>query len=155
MTNNVRKVTLNGFDTAPTNAVEIDILYKESNSTSVYKVESLPITTTEYVITDELIHNLIEDAQLLRPWDAVPKSALALEMVGNRFILGNYKKGYDMNTDIVFDTAIVDSTGVVDIGTPGQSIKSLRTYQAGIVFKDGLGRETPVFSDKQEWYKLL
>ena len=148
MTNNVRKVTLDNFGTAPTNAVELDILYKESDSTAVYRVESLPISTTEYVITDELIHNLISENQLLRPWDVVPKSAIALEAVGNRFVLGNYKKGYNMDADIKFASALVDSTGILEVGTPEQSIKSLRTYQAGILFKDALGRETPIFTDK-------
>jgi hypothetical protein len=148
MTNNVRKVTLDGFDTAPDDATKLEILYKESNSTSVYVVESIDITETEYVITDELIHKLVASNQLLRPWDAVPKSALALEAVGNRFVLGNYKKGYDVDTDIKFESALVDSTAVSDVGTPEESIKSLRTYQAGVIFKDRLGRETPVFTDK-------
>ena len=31
---------------------------------------------------------------------------------------------------------------------PENSVKSLRTYQAGVIFKDTLGRETPIFSSK-------
>ena len=149
MTNNIRKVTLNSFDTAPAGAVKLDILYKESNSSAVYVVETIDIDETEYVITDELIHNLVESNQLLRPWDAVPNSAIALEAVGNRFILGNYKKNYDVDsTSILFDTALVLSASVTDVGTPEESIKSLRTYQSGVLFKDALGRETPVFTSK-------
>ena len=148
MTNNVRKVTLSGFDTPPADVVEVDILYKESNSTAVYVVETIDPSDSSYVITDELIHNLVDETQLVRPWDACPKSALALESVGNRFVLGNYKKGYDLGTDIKFESAIIESADIAEVGTPTASVKSLRTYQGGVVFKDLLGRETPVFSHK-------
>ena len=148
MTNNVRKVTLDGFATAPGDVVEIDILYKASHSPAVYVVDTIKVEETEYILTDELIHKLVDSNQLLRPWDAVPKSALALEAVGNRFVLGNYKRNYDVPDQIEFSSALVASTEVAEVTEPEESVKSLRTYQAGVVYKDRLGRESSVFSDK-------
>ena len=147
MTNNVRKITLSGFSNgAPADVVELDILYKESNSPTVYVVDTIDGFAPEFTITSELLRNAIEASQLLRPWDAVPKSALALEAISNRFVLGNYKKGYDVSGDIKFAEAFATSTIVAEVGMPEESLKSLRTYQAGVVFKDAMGRETPVIS---------
>jgi len=148
MTNNVRKITLDGFDTAPGDVDEIDILFKASNSPAVYVVDTIDVSESEYVITNELIYKLVESNQLLRPWDAVPNSAKSLSAVANRFILGNYKKNYDVPNKISFEKALVKSIGVEEIGEPEESIKSLRTYQAGVVYKDVMGRETPILSDK-------
>ena len=150
MTNNVRKVTLSGFDTPPNRAAKLDILYKEARSASVYVVETLDIDKTSYEITSELIWKLTESNQLLRPFDALPKSAKALEVIGNRFVLGNYKQGYNLDEEeVVFDKAAVVSSQVAEVNEPERSIKSLRTYQAAISYMDSLGRETPLFSNKK------
>lgn len=148
MTNTVRKITISGFDTPPADVEKIEILYKGDHSLAVYAVEKIDPDDTEYIITDELFYKVIEENQLLRPWDAVPRSATALEMVGNRFVLANYKQNYNVPTEPSFAKALINSVGVTDVGTPETSIKSLRTYQAGVIFKDELGRETPVFSNK-------
>ncbi len=149
MTNNVRKVTLSGFDgNMPADVEEVDILIKESNSTTIYVVDTIDATESEFVITKETVRNPIDSIQLLRPFDAVPHSAVALEAISNRFVLGNYKKGRDVEEDVIFDEAIVDSISVTEVGLPEQSIKSLRTYQGGVVFQDSMGRATPVLSSK-------
>ena len=148
MTNRVRKVILGSFGTVPPDVEEIDILFKQSNSPAVYVVDTIEAAATEYEVTNELIYKLVSSTQLLRPWDNVPNSAKALEVVANRFVLGNYKKNYDVDTELKFSTASVTSTGLAVITEPEQSIKSLRTYQAGVLFKDDMGRETPIFSDK-------
>ena len=148
MTNNVRKITLSDFATPPLDVDKIEILYKESNSTAVYAVEEIDADEVEYEVVDELIHKLISSNQLLRPWDACPRSATALEVVANRFVIGNYKQNYDVPEALEFDSASVNSTQVAVIKEPEASVKSLRTYQAGVIYKDLLGRETPIFSSK-------
>ena len=150
MTNNVRKVTLSSFGTIPAGVDEVEVLYKESGSNAVYVVDSIESKDfyKDFDVTDELIYKLVSSVQLLRPWDAVPKSAKALEVVANRFVLGNYKKQYDVPDPLKFEAATVLSAQVADTNEPEESIKSLRTYQAGVIYKDGLGRETPIFSDK-------
>ena len=42
----------------------------------------------------------------------------------------------------------IDSSPLLEVAEPGKSIKSQRTYQLGVVYRDKFGRETPVFTDK-------
>lgn len=149
MTNNVRKIALSNFvSNMPTTVEEIDILVKMSDSPTVYVVDTIKSDVTEFVITKETIKNPIEDIQLLRPFDVVPHSAKALEAINNRFVLGNYKKGRDIEENIIFDEALVSSVEVGVVGVPEKSIKSVRTYQGGVVFQDEQGRQSPVITSQ-------
>lgn len=215
MINSVKRIILGGFDSpVPADVVELDILYKEDNSTSVYKVESLspeelsinyvehkitnnnnstvsftftntkqneqqvsvfPTQTisiiaaentlspptlldvvivstdlgTVFEVVSELIYSLLPSNQILRPWDNVPRQAQSQEAISNRIIYGNYLQNYNVSSKIKFDPAntLVSRTPIVNVNDPFKSIKSLRTYQVGIVYKDKYGRETPVFTD--------
>ena len=215
MTNSVKRIILGGFDSPiPADVIELDILYKEDDSASVYKVESLspedlsinyveheitnnssatvsfeftntkkdiqqisifptqtvsiiaeensltPSSRTGVVITStdlgtvfevlsELIYSLVPSNQILRPWDNVPRQAKSQEAISNRIIYGNYLQNYNVSSNIKFDSAntLISQTPIINVGDPFKSIKSLRTYQIGIVYKDKYGRETPVFTD--------
>jgi len=151
MTNTVRLITLSGFDTPPVDAVALEILYKETNNSAIYVVDDVVFAEdpnfTSFEISSELIYKIIQSNQLLRPWDNVPKKALAQEIVGNRLVYGNYLQNYTLNNSVKFKSCALLSDGAADIYNPKPSIKSLRTYQVGVVFKDEYGRETPVFTD--------
>ena len=140
----------------PLDVVEVDVLYKESNSTNVYTVKTIkgpevanttlgtqnspadigwdgkikytdpsvgaPVDkyfpsglTSQYPseadkalfekhpegslkIESELIHAAVPANQLLRPYDNVPRKALAQEVSGNRLIYGNYLQQYDLKS---------------------------------------------------------
>lgn len=144
MVNNLRYLRVHGFETAPDDVVEIDILFKESNKPVIYKVESIDVTETEYEIDSEIIGNAIPSNQTLRVWDNVPKKALAQDIAGNRIVYGNYVQGYDIDKQTV--VAGLSSSTHSSIGDPEESMKSSRTYQIGVVFGDEYGRETPVFT---------
>ena len=102
----------------------------------------------KYTVKNENIYAALPANQLLRPWDNVPRKALAQEVSGNRIIYGNYLQNYTIgSTPRVF----VDYTdrkktiGSFDVkGLP--SIKSQRNYQLGVIYCDEFGRETPVFT---------
>jgi hypothetical protein len=165
MTNNIRKLIIESLDWGSDEVAEIEILYKESNNTSVYSVDSikkkdyLPSTNfpTTFKITTEIIGALIEPNQLLRPWDNVPRKAKAQEIIANRIIYGNYLQNYTVekvNLRSSFlpyphksDSYIGDPPNNF-IRMPEGSLKTIRTYQAGIVFKDEYGRETPVITNE-------
>lgn len=151
MTNNIRSLTINTqaklgdsvtIDTPPADVVEVDILYKESNSTLVYKVDSIPPTQTSYTITSELIGNAIAANQLLRPWDNVPRKAKAQEIIGNRIVYANYLQNYNGIASVDITTSLTSSSVIP--GTPEKSIKTMRPYQLGVVYGDEFGRESPV-----------
>ena len=116
-----------------------------------------------------MIHAVLPSNQLLRPWDNVPRKALAQEIVGNRLVYGNYLQNYNLSNNATGDSNIkVDlkvkirsrnlgsiSPEEVEAGpnrrsikySPSKSLKTLRTYQVGVVYIDKYGRETPVFSE--------
>ena len=151
MQNVVRLITLNNFGTPPVDVKAVEILYKETNNSAIYVVDDIVLSEnpgfTEYKITSELIYKIVESNQLLRPWDNVPRRALAQEVVGNRIVYGNYLQNYTINNSVKFDTCSLSFGGdTPTIESPVPSIKSLRTYQLGVVFKDEYGRETPVFT---------
>ena len=210
MTNQLRSLTIKDYlvdlDYRPDDIVAIDILYKEEQSPNVYTVKTVnrqdgkseglelvwPDLSIEayannrgaFEITSELIHAVVPSNQSIRAWDAVPRKALAQEIVANRLVYGNYVQNYDVKTGDEFikpefsigftssdlskdiDLKYIDlvnlshksftgqskSLGLVtsfssDI-QPRKSVKTLRTYQLGIVYCDTFGRETPVLTDK-------
>jgi hypothetical protein len=200
MTNNIRVLEVRDFITPniPDDVIAIDILYKESNSTNVYRVDTIEKTApnlpgqsynqwndTSYQeggatgysgrikIETELISSLLPSNQLLRPYDNVPKKALAQEITGNRIIYGNYTQNFDMvdfadsevipnfefsivhdptkNEDIIEDPdnpgQFINISSDPDGSTPVPSLKSMRTYQMGVVYLDQYGRQTPVFTN--------
>tara|TARA_R100001443_G_scaffold21207_1_gene33477 strand:- start:6210 stop:12983 length:6774 start_codon:yes stop_codon:yes gene_type:complete len=122
-------------------------------------------------ITSELIHAVLPSNQLLRPYDNVPRKALSQEITGNRLVYGNYLQNYNMvaednsNINISLELTSISRNVGREYGIgfhyspeqrdevnayrydPSKSIKSLRTYQLGIVYRDKYGRETPVFSN--------
>ena len=133
------------------------------NNTKARVTGYMPITT-------EMIHAVLPANQLLRPWDNVPRKALAQEVIGNRLVYGNYLQNYNLENLDLFPAqssikvdlqAGVLSTGVGAVSPeeihaglkrhldyyPAKSLKSLRTYQIGVVYLDQYGRETPVFSE--------
>jgi hypothetical protein len=49
-----------------------------------------------YSIEKETINSVVPSNQLLRPWDNVPRKALAQDVTGNRIVYGNYIQNYDL-----------------------------------------------------------
>ena len=163
MTNNIRQLTIGNLSWGSEEVQEIDILYKESNSTVVYTVETLKRSDfatlpSSFVVETELIGAVVESNQLLRPWDNVPRAAKAQEVIGNRIVYANYLQNYNVETISIDLTNTPTNHEAIaypqKMGLPNESVKSIRTYQAGIVFADKYGRETPVFSSKSSSTKI-
>jgi len=110
-----------------------------------------PSHTGYYEINSDNIHVVIPENQLLRLYDNVPKKALAQDFTANRLIYGNYTQNLDLglfdnNIDLDYEVRQDFASQSVTFNTGKKSIKSLRTYKAGIVFGDKYGRETSVFT---------
>ena len=100
MVNTVRKIDLYSFDTPPDNVEEVEILYKESNNNNVYTVESVKKEElSTYNITSEIIYKIVENNQLLRAWDNVPRKSKAQEITSNRLMYANYLQGYNVENE--------------------------------------------------------
>jgi len=113
-----------------------------------------------YKITSDTISKAIPESQTQRHWDNVPRAALSQEIVANRLVYGNYLQNYDLYSGSDNSTPYKGSFEVKiedykkeDFQLPRgnyfdslPSIKSLRTYQVGIVYEDDYGRQTPVLT---------
>ena len=118
MVNNLEEIEITDIipENIPEDVVQVDILYTESNSPEIYKVDSVRRDSTndtywndnKYIISEENIYSLLEEKQLLRQWDNVPKKALAQEIVGNRLVYANYEQSYDLDNQNIELEAYVD-----------------------------------------------
>jgi len=153
MRNNLRKLTLSNFETPPADVDKLQILYKDSSENIIYKIEEKDASVTSIAITSEVVTNVVDSNQILRPYDNVPIKALAQEVIGNRIVYGNYVQQYDI-IDEVDLTVGLQSSDITAIKTPEESVKSLRDYQVGIVYVDENGRETPVFTNSSATTKI-
>ena len=154
MQNDVRRILFQNFDKMPIDAKAIDIIFKNSNETNVYvydtiKTENFPGFLD---IKKESTKSLIEEKQLLRHYDNVPRLALAQDVVGNRIVYGNYKQQYDIVNKTTIDFEHVSES--ISSTSPQKSIKSLRDYQLGVVYLDEYGRQTPILTNKSAVKKL-
>lgn len=166
MRNTIKSLKLKNYfpeELISNDVVGIDILYKEDNSPVVYTVKSLtskdghPYWTDfqnnaydrgEYNVTSDVIHAVVPSNQLLRPFDNVPRSAIAQEISANRIIYGNYVQNYNVDDPellLELHSQDIDNVGVLHAAP---SVKTMRTYQVGVVFSDKYGRETPVLTSK-------
>ena len=171
MLNYIRSIEVYGFvdNTIPEDVVEVEILYKTEDSNVVYSIAKIKKTDSSwsatgsyisdigfnepgtyldtsgsYTIRSENVFTAIAEEQLLRPFDNVPKKALAQEVVGNRIVYGNYTQNYDV--DSVSIDAVAWPYFYEKQDKPVRSLKSDRSYQVGVLFGDAYGRETPIFT---------
>ena len=152
----------------PEDVIEIDLLYKETNKSTVYTVKTLkpqdagevwpdlsayPYKRGEFEIKSELIHAVVPSNQLLRPWDNVPRVAKTQVMTANRLVFGNYKQNYNIDESLIMNNSHkafpIPTSQIEDEEIPNRSVKSIRTYQIGVVWSDKYGRETPVMVPKE------
>jgi hypothetical protein len=153
MENRLREVTLKNIIPyhIPLDVKQVDILYKDDSSTNIYLVDEIKYQdlywiNNEYLISSENIKSIVPSNQILRPWDNVPRNALAQEITGNRIVYGNYLQNYDLgNLRAKFDVSL-KSRRFPELTTI-KSIKSLREYQLGVVYADKYNRQTPVLTD--------
>ena len=177
MVNQLRGLILKYYhyneETFPQDVVEIDLLYKEAGKPAVYTVktikpsdgqdewpdfsdETLGAKRGEFEITTDMIHAIVPSNQILRPFDNVPRKALAQEITANRLVYGNYLQNYTVLEDPIINVGL-DAQSLTDGGYEyaQPSVKTMRKYQVGVVFSDKYGRETPVLTTKQAALTVL
>jgi len=143
--NIARKIILNDIELGDENVKEIDILLKKDNDNNVYIIsnEKRKDFFGTFEITKEQIKSTVDNKQLLRQWDNIPKRAKAQEVVSNRIIYGNYVQNYNIYNDPDFTIIINKKTD-----DSKNSLKSDRTYEFGVIYVDEYNRQTPVLAGK-------
>ena len=184
MENIITKITLTNLvpKNIPKDVVQVDILYKESNSPNIYLVDSIkqddsipfgainnewnshplntfPIgsSTGTYEITSDTLYAAVPANQLIRQWDNVPRKALSQEIAANRVIYGNYLQNYNLNREdnTEFKPNFNISLSSYSTGLNDfKSLKSQREYQVGVTYLDEFGRETPILTDVNSTIKI-
>ena len=172
MSNQLRSLVISGYhageDRMTEDVVEIDILYKETNNPTVYKVKTIKESDGapawpnpngldglhsqrgSIVLTTDLVYEVLPSNQLLRSWDNVPRHAVAQEISANRLIYGNYTQNYD----VIENPELLLSYVSNDLNAALPSVKTMRDYTVGVVFSDTYGRETPVLTSDNASIKL-
>ena len=111
MENLVRAVEIS-FNTGPRDVVEVELLYKSSDSPTVYVVESYikanenwrdsvdlsNLNETEKPITfsSNKLYRILPERELLRVFDNVPLIAHSQEIIENRLVYGHYTDRYNI-----------------------------------------------------------
>jgi len=151
MVNSVSKITLSDFGSRPDDVSSLEVLCKFSDAPNIHKFKTINSSDldsfTSLDITSDQLNAMLPSNQILRAYDNVPRQAKAQEITANRLLYGNYTQQYDLiNDKPIFELTMESSSLESNIGNAARSIKSLRTYQAGVALLDKYGRQTPVFS---------
>jgi len=85
--------------------VGVDLLFKESNKNIIKIIEQLDKAADlggvdnqvlQYSFNNSKIFTVLNEAEILRLYDNVPRFAKAQTIMGNRLMYGNYVEGYDL-----------------------------------------------------------
>ncbi len=114
MVNNFNALRIN-FNTGDTRVTDIEIVYKESNSNTVFLIERFNKEDEgwgnnleeSFTFFNSKKYAALSEEQLFRQFDNVPIRAKALDLIGSRIVFGNYVEGYDL-TDISGNSVDVD-----------------------------------------------
>ncbi len=125
----------------------VELIYKETGSSTLYVVEDKTVTTessVNFFYKSQDPFKTLPGDQLTRVSDAVPKKAKSQELAGGRLIYGNFLQNFDI-PDLSFSVTRTGETSAryATLDT-SMSVKSRRTYQVGIVLADKFGRQSPV-----------
>ena len=171
MENKVNKVLLNiplPFAANALNSnlkvIEIDILYKESDQTTIKVVDSIPLENNvignssyyQYEYGSKPPFKTLPQRETTRVSDKIPVKALSQEIVSNRVIYGNYQDkhtppgflDYNLNSDAKEESFFISPeevnnyTSIVEY--PNASLKQNRNYEVGVVLSDRFGRQSTV-----------
>ena len=92
------------FNSGGSLVVGIDLLFKESNTSTIKVIEKLNKNNLgyadnqnyTYTFSNSKIFTVLPESEILRLYDNVPLLAKAQTVMGNRLIYGNYIEGYDL-----------------------------------------------------------
>jgi len=134
MTNFCNTAIIN-FNSGGPLVVGIDLLFKQSENNVIKIIQQFnkvdagyaDNTVYQYSFNNSKIFTVLNEAEILRLYDNVPRYAKAQTIMGNRLMFGNYVEGYDLIdkngqptkieystnliTEVIGDTDLIDSTG--------------------------------------------
>lgn len=105
------------FNTGSREAIAVELLFRESDSTFGYVIDSFNKekegwgnnTTQVFEFSKSKIFKNLPEDQVLRSFDNVPLNAVAQAVIGNRLSYANYDEGYDIDVNVDFDVELVST----------------------------------------------
>ena len=103
MTNFANTAIIN-YNTGGPLVIGIDLLFKQSNNNVIKLIEKINKSTLgladnqveQYSFNNSKIFTVLNEAEILRLYDNVPRFAKAQTIMGNRLMYGNYVEGYNL-----------------------------------------------------------
>ena len=113
------------FNTGPREVKAVELLFKESNSNTVYVIDSFDKnilswannTTEVFQLSKSKISKILSEEQYFRSFDNVPLSAVAQTTIGNRLAYANYVEGRDIDTNIDFGVELISTNPYIGNNT--------------------------------------
>lgn len=142
--NIVTEITVSNIPRGTEDVVEVDVLYTESISSTVYTLKTIRKkdfgSDSDYLPPQTFIkrnfYSAIPNTQLSRHFDSVPLKAKAQEITANRLIYANYLQNFEQEK-----TASLRIAKVSKENENGLSVKGNRDYEVGVVYEDSFGRQ--------------
>jgi hypothetical protein len=150
---------------------ELEILYKESDSTNIKVIESIPVNavvsnmqsnvnktvyTFDYISTKP--YKTLPADQTTRVYDMVPVRALAQEVSGNRVMYGNFMDRMSPPRSLDYGVGYSNKLYIQDnekyqsqVEYPNHTLKQNRNYQVGVVLSDKFGRQSSVILSSNDF----
>ncbi len=111
------------FNCGDINVIGVDLLFKESESSTVYIIDKLikieegwniPNQSITYNFYGNKIYGVLEESQYFRNFDNVPLKAKAQSVIGNRLVYGNITEGRDISEPVKLNVDYSSSSLVID-----------------------------------------
>jgi len=104
-----------GFNVGARDVVQVDLLFRESNSTSIYVIEQFVKseqgwgnnTMQMFQFSKAKIYTVLPEDQFFRNFDNVPLSTVCQTAIGNRIAYANFIEGRNIEENIDFDVELV------------------------------------------------
>jgi len=111
------------FNCGGSNVIGVDLLFKESESSTVYVIDKFlkqeegwntPNQVITYTFSGNKIYSVLEESQYFRSFDNVPLTANTQARVGNRLVYGNFIEGRNIEEKVSLGVDYVSSPLVLD-----------------------------------------
>ncbi len=129
MSNNFNAVRID-FNTGDKRVTDIELVFKESGSNTVYLIESFNKENEvwgnnevqSFVFSNNKSLTALPEDELFRVFDNIPRQAKALELIGSRIAFGNYLEQYDLTNIYGEDINIDYSLSLTSLDLSGEEL---------------------------------
>jgi hypothetical protein len=143
------------FSTGSVNVTDIQLVMYDTRSLNISVVETFNkvklalidnVYYSSFTFSNNKTYTILTSDQITRTFDNVPLLAEAQDFVGNRLMYGNYTQFYNIadtnKNNIKIDLSLNYISTDITNGTPTQTWRSDRDYEAAIEYLDNYGRHT-------------